>query len=159
MVPIEPQHIMYFCAAGQIAAFIKPHFLLSLLLGVKTAAYSGQKTAAIKVFSISVNIVVESLWYPNWKKAKEEEISTLNKNETWEKCELPKGKEAVRCRWVYTIKFLADGTVERYKARLVAKRYTQTYGVDYSKTFSPVAKMDTIRVLFSIAANKDWPLH
>ena len=105
------------------------------------------------------NNVEEALRDPNWKKAMEEEISAFNKNETWEKCELPKGKKAVGSKWVYTIKFLADGIVERYKARLVAQRYTQTYGVDYSETFSSVAKIDTIRVLFSIAANKDWPLH
>ena len=89
----------------------------------------------------------------------EEEISALNKNETWEKCELPRGKKTVGCRWVYTIKYLVDGTIEQYKARLVAQGYTQTYGVDYSKTFSPVAKIDIIRVLFSIVANKEWPLH
>jgi hypothetical protein len=49
--------------------------------------------------------------------------------------------------------------VERYKARLVAKGFTQTYEIDYEETFAPVAKMNSIRVLLSIAANLDWPLH
>ena len=104
-------------------------------------------------------ITEEALRDPKWKRAMKEEISALNKNETWEKCELPRGKKTVGCRWVYTIKYLTDGTIERYKARLVAQGYTQTYGVDYSETFSPVAKIDTIWVLFSTAANKDWPLY
>jgi len=70
----------------------------------------------------------------------------LEKNKTWELVDLPKGKN----RWVFIIKYKAYGTLERYKARLVAKRYTQTYGIDY---------LETVRILLSIAANCKWSLH
>jgi hypothetical protein len=68
------------------------------------------------------------------------------------------GKE-VGCKWVFMIKHKANGSMERYKARLIAKGFTQTYGIYYEETFAPVAKMNLIRVLLSIAENLDWPLH
>ncbi|KAM1885943.1 hypothetical protein ACFX14_038559 [Malus domestica] len=111
----------------------------------------------LSTVSIPCN-VEDAMKDPRWTRAMNEEMEALQKNSTWELTNLPKGKKSNGCRWIYTVKFNADGTIERYKARLVAKGYTQTYGIDYRETFAPVAKISTIRVLLSLAANLDWPL-
>ena len=98
----------------------------------------------------------EALSNEKWKTAMREEMNALERNQTWKIVELPKEKKPVRCKWVYTLKYKADGSLERYKARLVAKRYTQTFGIDYQETFSLVTKMNTIRILFSLSANLGW---
>jgi hypothetical protein len=103
--------------------------------------------------------VEEALTDPYWANAIKEELEALRKNKTWALVELPKGKKNVGCKWIFSIKYKADGSIDRYKARLVAKGYTQTYGIDYQETFSPVAKLNNVRVLLSLAANLDWLLH
>ena len=90
---------------------------------------------------------------PKWEKAMVEELEALDKNKTWELVPIPQDKKAVGCKWVFTVKQNPEGQVERYKARLLAKGYSQTYGIDYDETFAHVAKMSTMRTLVSLAAN------
>nr|KYP50832.1 Retrovirus-related Pol polyprotein from transposon TNT 1-94 [Cajanus cajan] len=117
------------------------------------------KSFANQLSTVAIpNNVQEALVDPRWKNAMNEEMKALQQNETWELVDCPLGKKPVGCRWIYTVKHKADGTIERFKARLVAKGYTQTYGVDYTETFAPVAKLNTVRVLLSLAVNFDWPL-
>lgn len=86
-------------------------------------------------------------------------MSAFHQNQTWEFTPLPSGKPIVGCRWIYIVKYLPDGSVERLTARLVAKGYTQTYGVDYLETFSLVARLNSVRILLSIAVSQSWPLY
>ncbi|CAN1753617.1 Retrovirus-related Pol polyprotein from transposon TNT 1-94 [Linum perenne] len=105
------------------------------------------------------NNLQEALLVPEWKQAVMEEIKALEKNKTWTIETLPTGKKTVDCKWIFAIKYRADGKVDRFKARLVARGFTQSYGIDYQETFAPVAKLNTIRVLLSLAVNNDWNLH
>ena len=85
-------------------------------------------------------------------------MQALIKNITWDVVELKQGIKLVGCTWWFTVKYNSDGIIERYKARLVAKGYAQTYGIDYKKTFAPVAKMNIVLILISLVVNLDWPL-
>ena len=71
----------------------------------------------------------------------------------------PSMSNVVSCKWVYSLKYDPDGSIARYKARLVARGFSQAYGLDYHETFSPVARLSSILVLFSIALDQSWPLH
>ncbi|GJT90366.1 ribonuclease H-like domain-containing protein [Tanacetum coccineum] len=96
---------------------------------------------------------------PNWQNAMRDEYHALIKNKTWTLVPRPPDTNIVRCMWLFRHKYLADGTLSRYKARLVANGSTQLEGVDVDETFSPVVKPGTIRTVLSLAASRHWPIH
>ncbi|GKV10110.1 hypothetical protein SLEP1_g21521 [Rubroshorea leprosula] len=88
----------------------------------------------------------------------QDELQALDKTRTWDLVDLLAGKPSVDCKWLYKIKTRSDGFVERYKACLVAKGFTQEYGIDYEETFAPIARPTSVRSLIAIAAAKRWNL-
>jgi hypothetical protein len=94
-----------------------------------------------------------------WEIAMQEEYDSLLVNNTWSLVPLPKGRKPISCKWVFKIKHGVDGEVERYKARLVARGFTQTFGIDYNETFAPVAKFVSIRCILALAAIEDMEIH
>ena len=95
---------------------------------------------------------------PLWQQAMKEELDALHKTRTWDLVDLPSGKTTIGCKWVYKIKTRSDGTVDRYKARLVARGFTQEYGIDYEETFAPMAQIFYVRTLIDVFAVRKWPL-
>jgi hypothetical protein len=89
-----------------------------------------------------------------WMKAMKEEISQIEKNETWELVPRPLNKNVIGAKWVFRNKLDEAGKVTRNKARLVCKGYAQVEGIDYGETFSPVARMESIRLILAYASSK-----
>jgi hypothetical protein len=100
----------------------------------------------------------EALGNSQWKNDMDKEFSALLKNKTWRLVPRRQGANIIDCKWVYKIKKKADGSIDRYKVRLVAKGFKQRYEIDYEDTFSPVVKATTIRLLLSVAVSKDWSI-
>jgi len=133
---------------------------------LKTAMSTATATASAASFSRVVSLPThEQLFfndanrYETWHNAMHEEIQALRANITWSLVSFHPSMSVVGSRWVYKIKRRSDGSIERYKARLVARGFTQQEGIDYSETFSPVIKQAIIRLVFSIIVSCDWKIH
>ncbi|KAJ9548745.1 hypothetical protein OSB04_021288 [Centaurea solstitialis] len=96
---------------------------------------------------------------PHWLRAMQTEFSALKENDTWDLVPRPVNRPVIRCMWLFRHKFKSDGSLERYKARLVVNGKSQTVGIDCEDTFSPVVKPATIRTVLSVAVSRSWPIH
>ena len=103
--------------------------------------------------------IQEALGHSEWRSTVQEEMNALLNNRIWEIVDLLKEKKAVGWKWVFIVKCKPDGSIERYKARLVTQGFTQIYGIDYQETFAPITKINSIRILISLAIHFNWPLH
>jgi hypothetical protein len=101
----------------------------------------------------------EASGHPDWDTTMNEEYCSLMETDTWDLVPLPKGIKLVICKWVYRNKYALDGSVERHKARLVSKGFSQVEGIDYNETFAPVPKMNSIHLVLTLLASHKWEVH
>jgi hypothetical protein len=94
-----------------------------------------------------------------WQAAMQEEIDSVKRNQTWELADLPQGHRAITLKWVYKLKRNEAGDIVKHKARLVARGFVQQEGVDFDEVFAPVARMEYVRLLLTLAAQEGWQVH
>lgn len=100
-----------------------------------------------------------ALQNPVWFQAMKQEYSASQKNQTWSLVPKSPHMNVIGSKWVFKIKNKADGTIDRYKARLMAKGFIHTPGIDLFDTYSPVIKPSTVRLLLTLVVSLNWPVH
>ena len=94
-----------------------------------------------------------------WIKAMEDEMKSMKNNDIWDLVELPKGAKSISCKWIFKTKNDSKGNIERYKAYLIAKSFTQKEDIDYKETFSLISMKDSFRIIMALVAHFDLELH
>jgi hypothetical protein len=122
-------------------------------------AFSALCSSIVTGEPLTYEQAIESKESIQWKEAMNAEYNSLLENNTWTLTELPEDCKPIGCKWVYKKKFKSDGSIERFKARLVAQGFSQQEGIDYNETFAPVVKYKSLRILLAIVANLDLELH
>jgi len=132
----------------------------------KTTMSTAITTASTASFSRAVSLPTyeplgfnDANRYEAWHDAMRKEIQALRANRTWSLVPFHPSMNVVGSRWVYKIKHRSDGNIERYKAHLIARGFTQQEDIGYSETFSPIIKQATVKLVFSIVVSCDWKIH
>jgi hypothetical protein len=101
----------------------------------------------------------EAVQQPVWVDAMVEEYDSIVRNSVWDVVPRPEDKSVVSSHWLYKVKQAADGSVEKHKARFVARGFSQVEGIDYDETFAPVARYSSIRSILALSAQMGWKIH
>ncbi|PKU80445.1 Retrovirus-related Pol polyprotein from transposon TNT 1-94 [Dendrobium catenatum] len=158
-ISISPQYV-----PSPRANSAAPHSILQHPMVTRSQTGSLRPTKRMNLLHISPSLLeqqdpttyLEASKNPHWRQAMAEEILALQKQGTWTLVVPPTNASILGSKWTYKTKYHTDGSVAKYKARLVAQGNHQEFGIDYVETFSPVVKLPTIRILLTIALYKNW---
>ena len=118
-----------------------------------------QDVVQFAFFSSQPTCFDEAAKQKKWVDAMNNEIEAIERNNTWDLVDLPAGKNVIGVKWVYKTKLNEKGEIDKHKARLVARGFSQQPGIDYGETFAPVSRLDTVRFVLVIAAQNKWPIY